>query len=176
MLKIDALYLLLLIEAVLILIGAAVFLFLRSRKWKRLALQAPAPPSEAGNRAGEEEMSAENARDDTEMAREETEMKSAEQTLSDIPPQSSEELESLRGIVEKQRARILELMCYQDLFETARGRLSALLDRNDNLSVMLEGLQGADAFKLRRDEALSELQMSSSEIESFIEVLGREND
>jgi len=170
MLKIDALYLLLLIEAVLILLGAAVFLFLRSRKWKRLVPQAPGPAAEEGNK---EEISAAEAQDEADAVRA---AESGDQALSGTPVQASGEEEALRGIIAKQREKILELMCYQDLFESARGRLAALLDRNDSLSAMIGSLQDAGDFNLRRDEALSELRASSGEIESYIEVLGRENE
>lgn len=173
MLKIDALYLLLLIEAVLLLLGAAVLLFLRSRTWKRLALQGPIPISETGERAGQEDIAAADVQEEAVSAREE---EPGDQPFSGAPARSSGGEEALRGIVEKQRARILELMCYQDLFEGARNRLSALLDRNDSLSAMLGSLQDADDFSLRRDEMLGELQMSSGELASYIEVLGRENE
>ena len=107
MIKIDALSLLLLIEAVVILLGAAIALAIRSRKYRRLhsaaALGLEAARKELKNRTPEAPLE-ETAREDT----------------------ASADTDGLRQAMEMMKRMILDMLSCRTIFDTSPARLSAV--------------------------------------------------
>ncbi|MCC6346076.1 MAG: hypothetical protein IT388_02690 [Nitrospirales bacterium] len=86
------------------------------------------------------------------------------------------EIGTLQRIIDYQKGRILDLMCYKDIFESAQKRLTSVRQKYEELQEKINGLM-ASAGESR--EAFSEvagvLQDNNRELASYIGVLSGEN-
>src|SRR5271169_1507690 len=138
MIKIDPFYFLLLTELALILLVLSIYLFSRNRKHKDLYqktlrrlndLQSKENTETYDSSPSAAAVSPENLPE--ELPADLTQDIADQQPLTDSvftesldgDESSPDKLRRLQGMVNFQKKAILELMCYKDIFETARGRL-----------------------------------------------------
>lgn len=184
-LKIDALSLLLLIELSLVLLGATVFLLFRARKYKELYRkgvegagggQRTAPlPQEVPDGPGEKEevLTGQTVQEAAALPEQEG-FRTAEEDDSRSGLQG--EISKLQRIVDYQKGRILDLMCYKDIFESAQKRLASIQQKYQELQEKIEGLVASSG---ENQEGLAVmtgiLQDNNRELASYIGVLSGEN-
>lgn len=183
---IDALYFLLLIEFALIMFIVSVYLFIKNRKHKRLHESVAKDLSLARETIKDMGQAAEHFQQ--EQAQKLTEQQKTDVTEIEQPVIESlieedvADEDTLKGkvrkmqrIIDSQKGKILELMCYKDIFEGAEKKLLSLSKSFQELQgrfvKLLEQSPDNDAIS----ESLKLLEVSNKEIESYIDILNREN-
>ncbi|MFO0752844.1 MAG: hypothetical protein U0411_05915 [Thermodesulfovibrionales bacterium] len=190
--RVDALFFLLLIELSLVLLGAAVFSFVRGRRVKRLYRKAlgelegrgeepkPAPhPPEAADSPSEQEEAGTHQPErvpvqETAIMPEQETSGAAEGDGAPAGPQG--DIGTLQRVVAYQKGRILDLMCYKDLFESAQKKLSSIRQKYQELQEKIDGLiaspeEDREAFAV----LAGVLQDNNQELAAYIGVLSGEN-
>ncbi len=89
--------------------------------------------------------------------------------------ESPNKLKRLQKMVNFQKKAILELMCYKDIFETARRRLDTLRESNYELQEKVRGLFEGGMEAVGTGEAMTAMENNNHEMEKFIAILDREN-
>jgi len=179
--KIDPFYVLLLAEMSLIFFVLFLFFFSRNSKHKELyqktlrmlndlqsreSAQVPegGPSEEAGSPADRPESHFEQPLADSVLT----------ESFED-EEESPNKLKRLQRMVNFQKKAILELMCYKDIFETARGRLDTLRESNYELQEKVRGLFEGGMEGVGTGEAMTAMENNNHELEKFIAILDREN-
>jgi len=188
--KIDPLYFLFSVEFALILLVLAICFFFSSRKNKDLyqkTLRKLNDLKSEGNREtlerpfpGEVSFPGNLSENTLEQQRHVLDTVSMESFESGQPGAGAAETEQgsigrLRRMVNFQKNIIVELMCYEDVFEGAKKRLSYLQNNNkelrENIRVHVEG--GVEGTAL--EEAVAVLGKNDREMEKFISIIDSEN-
>jgi len=190
----DALYFLLLIEFALIMFIVSVYLFIKNRKHKKLhekttkeLFLAREAIKDMEQAAGADiQQTAEHFQQAE--AQEIIEQQKTDATEIDQPPAESlieddiADEDTLKGkvrkmqkIINSQKGKILELICYKDIFEGAEKKLLPLSERFKELQEKFVKLleQSPDNADIR--ESLKLLETNNKEIESCMDILNKEN-
>lgn len=190
---IDALYLLLLGEVSLILLVTAIYFFARNRKHKRLYQKALKELSDI--------KSQESGVKSQQEIESKAERESLHETLPEMPvkqpavvetfeaPQPSEAMEEtadessligkinkLQRIINFQKGKIIDLMCYKDILEGAQKKLSSVQEGYHNLKDRFTKLFGESPENKGLVEAMETFENNNSELSSYIEILAKENE
>lgn len=199
---VDALYFLLLIEFALIMFIVSIYFFTKNRKHKRLYERASKDLSTARETIKNmEQATGADIRQAAEYFQQEQVQEIIEQQQANITeiitemqqPVAESRIEeeaetavdedTLKGkvrkmqrIIDSQKGKILELMCYKDIFEGAQKKLLSLSKSFQELRgrfvKLLEQSPDNDAIS----DSLKLLEVSNKELESYIDILNREND
>jgi DNA repair exonuclease SbcCD ATPase subunit len=195
---IDALYLLLLCEFSLILLISTIYLFSRNKKHKRLYQKALKELSdiksqESGVRSQQEgESKAVEFPQVEPQPMQETPSEISEGHLAvetvESPQLSADTTEALdegslvgkinklQRIINFQKGKIIDLMCYKDILEGAQKRLSSIQDSYRNLKDRFVKLFGESPENKGLAEAMETFESNNNELISYIEILGKENE
>ncbi len=192
MVSIDPLYFLLLIELTLLLFVLTVYLFSRNRKHKDLYQKTLRKlndlKSERSMETFDRPASIESALPET---LPETLIEQAQQPLQDsglsefmeaLNPDDKEggampsRLSRLQRMVNSQKSTILELMCYKDVFEGARKRLTLLQHANNELQDKIRDLIKGGAEGAGFAESLAALEENNLELEKYITIIDRQDE
>jgi hypothetical protein len=109
--------------------------------------------------------------------------KETEAATEEVAAETAEDEDTLKGkvrkmqrIIDSQKGKILELMCYKDIFEGAQKKLLSLSKSFQELRgrfvKLLEQSPDNDAIS----DSLKLLEVSNKELESYIDILNRENE
>ncbi|GER94192.1 hypothetical protein A45J_1952 [hot springs metagenome] len=192
---IDALHLLLLGEISLILLIMTVFLFVRNRRHKSLYQKVLKELSEIKSREQEAVYQQETKVAD-EVAQVET--PPAEEKHMEMPeekpavseafemPQSVDEtvdegsligkINKLQKIVNFQKDKIVDLMCYKDILEGAQRKLSSVQSGYQELRDRFIKLFGDPPENKSVADAMEVFENNNKELSSYIEILAKENE
>ena len=196
MVRIDTLYLLLMIELIFILFVITVFLFSRNRKHRDLYQKTLRKlndlKSEKSIDAFDRPASIEPDLPETLLEnRTESIMEQEEQPLQDsgpaelvesLQPEDVEggampgQLGRLQRMVNSQKSTIVELMCYKDTFGGVRKRLAVLQQNDNELEDKIKDLIKSGAEGAEYAEAVSVLEENNRELEKFIALIDREDE
>jgi hypothetical protein len=196
MVKIDTLYLLLLIELTFILFVLTVFLFSRNRKHKDLYGKTLKKlndlESEKVLETFDRPASIEAALPESNLENlPESMIEQEQQPLQDPGP--AEFLESrqpegmeggampdqvirLQRMVNSQKRTIVDLMCYKDTFVGVRKRLASLQQNDNELEDKIRDLIKGGAEVSGYTEAMTALEENNRELEKFISLIDREDE
>ncbi|MBI3592079.1 MAG: hypothetical protein HY099_01085 [Nitrospirae bacterium] len=176
MIKIDALYFLLLIESSLLLLVAAVYLFFRSRKHKGLYQKTLKQLADAQGDIKEKPFEEQPLTEESPVQEPEavavTEPVESE-VLEEVP--ATDNVKTLKRMVNFQKKTILDLMCYKDIFESAQKRIAAIQQSNNDLQEKFVNLTESGADKEGLAAPLEALEKNNNELQKFIGILEREN-
>jgi hypothetical protein len=81
----------------------------------------------------------------------------------------------LQRIVKLQKDKILDLMCYKDIFEGAQKKLTSIQQGNEGLHERFVKLLGTSIENPGLAEAMETFKQNNNEIESYINILESEN-
>lgn len=176
----DALYFLLIIEFVVIAIVAGMYLYSKNRRQGALYRKTAEELKEALSIIEELEDKIAD-RSITEIQR-----PSSVFALTDISGDTAGiqdiEKESLKGRIRKlqeiigfQKNKIIDLMCYKDILETAQKKLGMIYNTNNELRGRFVELIGKSIENRGVAEALELFVNNNNELASYIEVLRKEN-
>ncbi len=195
MLKIDPLYLLLLAELTLILFVFTVYLFFRNRKHKDLYRKTLRTlndlKSEKSMDTFDRPASIESAFPETLRGDLPENFIEQQQPVQDSGPAEfleaaqpvgeeggamPDQVRRLQRMVNSQKSTIVELMCYKDVFEGARKRLTLLKQGNDELHDKIRDRIKDGAEVAGFAEAVAALEENNVELEKYITVIDREDE
>ncbi|MBF0506406.1 MAG: hypothetical protein HQL09_06185 [Nitrospirae bacterium] len=179
--KIDPFYVLLLAELSLTFFVLFLFFFFRNSKHKKLYRKTLRTLNDLQSKEGAQVPESAPSEEATPPAR--PPESQFEQPLADsVLTESFEEGEEspiklirLQRMVNFQKKAILELMCYKDIFETARGRLDILRESNYELQEKVRGLFEGGLDGVGTGQAMTAMENNNHELEKFIAILDREN-
>lgn len=170
MIRIQALHLLLLFEVTLVLCAAAVLLFVRTRKFKKLYFESRQLLEETRIRAAKEEA----------LARVEPAPPAPEQPAPAVElPQptaaadSSEKLSNMQHIVDFQKSMILDLLSSKDTFENTRQKLTSI---HKSCQELRQKIDTRIEPEVGKDEQAGILESSNQDLEANISLLKAENE
>jgi flagellar capping protein FliD len=177
--KIDALYFLLIVELAAVFFAVSAYLFVKNRKYRAVIRKA--------SKADESSMPAQIERETETAAQRETAVEDASiqeepAAIQDADIVISEGGEvpanvgKLRQIVKFQKSKILELMCYKDIFEGAQKKLTGIKGGNDVLQDRFVKLLGESIENKGLADALESFGKNNNELQSCITVLEKENE
>jgi nitrogen fixation-related uncharacterized protein len=187
--KIDPLYFLLLIELAMILFVLALYLFFSSRKHKDLYQKTLRKLNDLKSERSTEAFDvmpsgkasfSENLAEDmmgSPLLHEEVSTQSFDDrqaVAGEIEPEQNKVLR-LQRMVNFQKSTIVELMCYKDVFEGARKRLTSLQQSNNQLQEKVRALMEGGVDNEVLAEAAAALEANNHEMEKFIAILDKEN-
>lgn len=194
---IDAIYLLLLGEISLILLVTTIYLFIKNRRYRKLYQKAIKELSDIKSQDSEVRSQQESKSKAVEFPQiepqpdQETPPKITEEQLAaetiETPQASADTAETLdegslvvrinqlQDIINFQKGKILDLMCYKDILEQAGQRLSSLYDGYHRLKERFVRLLGESPENRGVLDSLESFEKNNSELKSFIDVLDREN-
>lgn len=194
---IDALYLLLLCEVSLILLITAVYLFARNRKHKNLYQNAlkelsdmrssmegqdikkvvPQPVQEVQEVQEAKEVPLKMPEDQP-VAAEMFEVPQSPAAMDETVDESSlvGKINKLQRIINFQKGKIIDLMCYKDILEGAQRKLNVVQERYQGLKDRFVKLLGESAENKVLAEAMETFENNNNELSSYIEILGKENE
>lgn len=196
--KIEALYFLLLAEGALILLALTVYFYSQAKKFRKLyqrvvkdiesAKVAPEPAEDKPLREEPvEEKAVEEIKEEPQPEPEAAEGMTAqpeegmhmerqeEGTEVEDGDASPLKVKKLQRMLKFQKEIILELMCYKEIFEGAHKKLSALKQTNSELQEKIGELAESGAGKEGFLELQSALENNNLELEKFINILDKEN-
>lgn len=196
---IDALHLLLLGEVSLILLITTMYLFARNRKHKRLYQKALKELSDMRSsmegqdiREAEPQPVQEVQEVPPEMPPKippkmpEEQLVAAETFEVPQPPVAVDEtadesslvgkINKLQRIINFQKSKIIDLMCYKDILEGAQRKLNAVHDGYQGLKGRFVKLLGESAESKGLAEAMETFENNNNELSSYMGILGKENE
>ena len=191
---IDALYLLLLGEVSLVLLITAMYLFARNRKHKRLYQKALKELSDMRSsmegqdiqKAGPQPVQEVQEVKEVPLKMPEEQPVAAEMFEVPQPPAAVDEtadessligkINKLQRIINFQKGKIIDLMCYKDILEGAQRKLNVVQDGYQGLKDRFVKLLGESAENKVLAEALEAFENNNNELSSYIEILGKENE
>jgi chromosome segregation ATPase len=188
---VDALYFLLLIEFALIMFIVSVYLFTKNRKHKRLYERASKDLSAARETIKNMEQAAEYFQQEqvqeiieqqqasiTEMQQPVTESRIEEESAETAVDEDTlkGKIRKMQRIIDSQKGKMLDLMCYKDIFEGAQKKLLSLSKSFQELQGRFVKLLEQSPDNNAISESLKLLEVSNKELESYIDILNREND
>lgn len=189
---IDALYLLLLGEVSLILLITTMYLFARNSKHKRLYQKALKELSDMRSSMEGQDIQKTGPQPSVQEVQEvplkmpEEQPVAAEMFEVLQPPAAVDEtadegtlagkVNKLQRIVNFQKGKILDLMCYKDIFEGAQRKLHVVQDSYHNLKDRFIRLLGESSENKGLAEALEVFENNNNELNSYMEILAKENE
>lgn len=181
---IDVLYLLLLGEASLIFLITTIYFFARNRKHKRLYQKALKELSDTRSGMFLQQGPQPEVQEETEMP--EKQPAPAEIFEAPQPALNSGETEDegtligkinkLQRIINFQKGKIIDLMCYKDILEGAQRKLSSVQNSYHDLKDRFVKLFGESPENKGLAEAMETFENNNSELSSYIEILAKENE
>lgn len=209
MLKIDALYLMLLVEFSLLLLLSAVYFFFKKRKYSMLyqktlqelaaAKDTIAIPQATKEQPDEKtEEPAEQPKEtigqpeqEPETAEEQPAMEKREEMAAETPQEphfldaidDTADDDTLRGTIKKlrriinfQKNKMLDFMCFKDIFEGAQKKLGYIQQSNQDLQDRMKLLINTCERKEEIEETVALFENNNSELESYVGILNKENE
>jgi len=190
---IDALHLLLLGEISLILLITTIYFFARNRKHKRLYQKALKELSDIKSQGsgveGQQEIETKTERESLHETLPETptEQPAVMETFEvPQPPAAVEEtveessligkVNKLQRIINFQKGKIIDLMCYKDILEGAQRKLSFVQNEYQELKDRFIRLFGDPPENKGVADAMEAFENNNRELNSYIEILGKENE
>jgi hypothetical protein len=146
MIKINALYFLLILEILVVLLGAAAYFFLKNRKYKAMVQRAPQQPAEA-------------------------KAPSQKKSAGEISPSGKDAKEILQRIVDLQKSLSLDLGKHKDSFEKALEKLVLVQVENQGVQAQTKGLMEKPGKKEEIDEAIRRSEKNGKELETSVAAL-----
>ncbi len=177
---VDALYFLLILEFVIIVVISGLYIYSKNRKQGVLYRKTTEELREALSIIEELEDKIEDMRGA------EIQKPSSAFALTDVSGDGAgiEDMdeESLKGrirklqeIIDFQKSKIVDLMCYKDILETAQKKLGMIHHSNSEIQGRLVKLMGRSIENRGFAEALDLFVNNNNELASYIEVLRKEN-
>jgi hypothetical protein len=191
-LKINALYLLLIAESFVVLLGLSFYLMSSRRKLRKLYRKTLKDLASAQDLAGDEAQGAAEEQRPVPPPVVGEEMPAAgEKPASILPDIVTEELpheevpddgdlggkvQKLQRIVDLQKDKVLDLMCYKDIFEGAQRKLNAIQTNYQELQEKISSFMqsSGDSDELAAMSGI--LESSNRDLESYISILAKENE
>ncbi|MBF0557656.1 MAG: hypothetical protein HQL08_02630 [Nitrospirae bacterium] len=189
---IDPLYFLLLAEFAAVLLLLTIYFFINNRKNKDLYQKTLRKLNDLKSERGPEtferpspdeasfpDLPAENLMEQQEPLHDIASMAQFESVQPDSG--ASEDaaepgaVKRLQRMVNFQKSTIVELMCYKDVFEGARKRLSSLQQSNNELQEKIKGIMEGGVESAALEESVAVLEKNNKEMEKFISILDSEN-
>jgi chromosome segregation ATPase len=179
--NIDVFYLLCMAELFIILLVLTVFFFVRTRKFKKLYENVqknpvvPVRPGEIPEVVPDNEIrKAEFTVDDKQVH--------SEQALPAASIENVEDGSSVQGnirklnqIVDFQKNKILDLMGYKDLMESASKKLTTLQQSNEEFTEKIRKLAESSPNKEDFTLSLAAIEDNNNKMSSFISIMEKEN-
>jgi hypothetical protein len=183
---IDALYFLLLIEFALIMLIVSVYLFTKNRRHKRLYERTAKDLSTARETIKDMEQAAEHFQKEHAqkiIEQQKADIIETQSVTESLIEEEAQDEDTLKGkvrkmqrIINSQKGKILELMSYKDIFEGAQKRLLSLSAGFYELQDRFVKLSEQSPDNASISESLKLLDANNKELESYIDILSREND
>lgn len=196
---IDALHLLLLGEVSLILLITTMYLFARNRKHKRLYQKALKELSDMRSSMEGQDIQKAEPQPVQEVQEVPPEMPpkippkmpeeqpaAAEMFAVPQPPVAVDEtadensligkINKLQRIINFQKGKIIDLMCYKDILEGAHRKLNAVQDGYQGLKDRFVKLLGESAESKGLAGAMETFENNNNELSSYLEILRKENE
>lgn len=146
MIKIDALYFLLILEILVVLLGSTVYFFFKNRKYKVMIQQAPQQSPEAKEPP-------------------------TKKPAGEISPSGKDAKGILQRIVDLQKSTSLDLGKHKDLFEKALEKLALVQVENQGAQAQTKGLMEKPGKKEEIDEAIRQSEKNGKELETSVAAL-----
>ncbi len=181
---IDALYLLLLVEFALIMLLLTIYFFSKNRKHAMLYRKTMKELADAKNIA-EGQTGGEPAPLPETAAAKQPEEASGEPQPSAHAVETAEaagessmvvKVDKMHRIIDFQKGKILDLMCYKDIFEGAQTKLSSIQDGYNNLKNRFVTQFGESPENKGIKEMMETFEGNNKELESYVEILSKENE
>ncbi len=182
--NIDALHLLILGEISLILLLSTLYLFSRNRKHKKLYQKTLKELSDM--REGMDAFESQKTEEPLQKQEVQEQQPITEPFEESQPSMSTEEevdesslagkVNKLQRIINFQKGKILDLMCYKDIFEGAQRKLHVVQDSYHNLKDRFIRLLGESSENKGLAEALEVFENNNNELNSYMEILAKENE
>jgi hypothetical protein len=190
---IDALHLLLLGEVSLILLITTVYLFARNRRHKKLYQKALKELSDMRSSMEGQDIQKAGPQpvQEVQEVKEVLKMPEEQPVAAEMfevpqPPAAVDEtadesslvgkINKLQRIINFQKGKIIDLMCYKDILEGAQKRLSSVQDSYHNLKDRFVKLFGEFPENKGLAEAVETFENNNNELSSYMEILGKENE
>lgn len=175
---IDALYLLLLGEVSLVLLISTIYLFSRNKKHKKLYQKALKELSDT--RSSTEVLESQKIEELPQrqpVAEAFGELQPSLDTGETVDESSlAGKVNKLQHIINFQKGKIIDLMCYKDILEGAHKKLNAVQDSYQNLKERFVKLLGETPENRGLADALEAFESNNNELNSYMEILGNENE
>jgi hypothetical protein len=191
---IDVLYLLLLGEVSLVLLITAVYLFTRNRKHKRLYQKALKELSDMRSSMEGQDIQkavpqpAQEVQEVKEVPLKMPEEQPAAAEMFEVPQPSAAvdetsdesslvgKINKLQRIINFQKGKIIDLMCYKDILEGAQRKLNTVQEGYQGLKDRFVKLLGESAENKGLAETMETFENNNNELSSYIEILAKENE
>ncbi len=188
---IDALYLLLLGEVSLILLITAIYFFVRNGKHKRLYQKALKELSDMRSSMERQDIREAVPQPVQEVKEVPLKMPEEQPTAAEMfeVPQSSAavdetadesslvgKINKLQRIINFQKGKIIDLMCYKDILEGAHRKLNIIREEYQGLKDRFVKLLGESAENKGLAETMETFENNNNELSSYIEILAKENE
>lgn len=182
---IDALYLLLLGEFSLILLVSTIYLFLRNKKHKKLYQKTLKEFTDMKSSAKTEMFESPRV-EEPQQERPKQEQPAPEPFAEPVPVSEEGEavdegslagkINKLQHIINFQKGKIIDLMCYKDILEGGHKKLNAVQDSYQNLKERFVKLLGETPENKGLADALEAFESNNNELNSYVEILEKENE
>lgn len=187
---IDALYLLLLGELSLILLVTTIYLFTKNRRHKRLYQKALKELSDMRSTM-EEDRGQKTEKEGLTSEEISPKMPEEQPAVTEIfeepqPPLFVDEtadegslvgkVNKLQRIIDFQKGKIIDLMCYKDILEGAQRKLNTVHEGYQNLKDRFVRLLGDPPENKGLADVLSAFENNNNELVSYIGILRKENE
>ncbi len=183
--SIDALYLLLLGEFSLILLVSTIYLFLRNKKHKKLYQKTLKELTDMKSSAKTEMFESPRV-EEPQQEQPKQEQPAPEPFAEPVPASDKGEavdegslagkINKLQHIINFQKGKIIDLMCYKDILEGAHKKLNAVQDSYLNLKERFVKLLGETPENKGLADALEAFESNNNELNSYMEILENENE
>lgn len=182
---IDALYLLLLIELALIMLLLTIYFFSKSRKHtmlyrKTLKELVDARNITGGQSPGETALLPEKAVQEQPEEALSVELQPSSQAVETAEAAGEDSLavkvNKMHRIIDFQKGKILDLMCYKDVFDGAQGKLTSVQENFNSLKDRFVTLFGESPENKGLAETLETFESNNNELKSYMEILSKENE
>jgi len=198
MIKINMLHFLLLVELPIMLLVSTIYFLLQSRKYKKMYQKALGKaPQEINATSQKEDVGLIPPVGEVTLQEENTAIPAAEIPVNlssqghETQPQHTEpvwdegeaegddsllgRISKLQRIVDFQKDKILDFMCYKDIFEGAEKKLTSIQQSNQDLQVKLKNLAASPENTEGLNEAINIFEKNNRDLEAFIKILEKEN-
>lgn len=179
--NIDVFYLLCMAELLIILLVLTIFFFVRTRKFRKLYENAQKNPA-AFVRPGEiSEVVRDNETQEAEFTVDDEQAQSAKalpaDSIENVEDGSSMQgnIRKLNQIVDFQKNKILDLMGYKDLMESASKKLTTLHQSNEEFTEKIRKLAEASPNKEDFTLSFASIEDNNNKMSSFISIMEKEN-
>ncbi|MCL4457531.1 MAG: hypothetical protein M1147_08400 [Nitrospirae bacterium] len=177
---IDALYFMLLIEFALIMLLLTVYFFSKNRKHAMLYRKTMKELADAKNTAEGQTGGEPAPLPETAAAKQPEEASGEPQPVETAEAAGESSLavkvNKMHRIIDSQKGKILDLMCYKDIFDGAQTKLSSIQGGYNNLKSRLVTMFGESPENKGIAEMIESFEGNNKELESYVEILSKENE